>query len=171
MRVCSSRDVVKLLLMDIDGTLFTSRRDLGGTAMLAALSNIFPQRSFSRDGVHLGGVCDPKILTQVAFNGGIGLEQLKQHLPEILGRYEEMVSLLLSRATKAKTAWVCPGVHELLHRASDSPNTCLGILSGNYESIGFAKLEAVGIDPNLFQVTAFGSDHEDRNALPGIALV
>jgi phosphoglycolate phosphatase-like HAD superfamily hydrolase len=45
----------------------------------------------------------------------------------------------------------------------------MGLLTGNLVEGARAKLEAVGIDPRLFVVGAYGTDHELRPRLPAIA--
>lgn len=46
----------------------------------------------------------------------------------------------------------------------------LGLLTGNLEGIVEAKLSQAGLWKNIFSVGAFGSDAEDRNLLPRIAI-
>jgi phosphoglycolate phosphatase-like HAD superfamily hydrolase len=43
------------------------------------------------------------------------------------------------------------------------------LLTGNIEQGARHKLRAVGIDFDRFRVNAFGSDHEHRPELPGVA--
>jgi len=45
----------------------------------------------------------------------------------------------------------------------------VGLLTGNIEVGARLKLSAVGIDPDQFQIGAYGSDAIDRAALPEIA--
>ena len=61
------------------------------------------------------------------------------------------------------------GVLELLDALEARPDRTLGLLTGNIEVGARAKLRAAGIDPSRFAVCAFGSDHEVRGELPGIA--
>jgi phosphoglycolate phosphatase-like HAD superfamily hydrolase len=62
-----------------------------------------------------------------------------------------------------------PGVTELLAALDARDDVTLGLLTGNLVEGARAKLEAVGIDPRIFVVGAFGSDHELRPELPAIA--
>ena len=45
----------------------------------------------------------------------------------------------------------------------------LGLLTGNIAEGAARKLRSAGLDPSRFAVGAFGSDHEHRVELPGIA--
>ena len=46
----------------------------------------------------------------------------------------------------------------------------MGLLTGNIAGTAPLKLAAAGIEPSLFKVGAYGSDHKDRNQLPSVAL-
>ena len=65
---------------------------------------------------------------------------------------------------------VLPGVGELLHWLGGLPEVRLAQLTGNYEAIAWLKLERAGI-AEWFErgQGAFGSDADDRDALPAIA--
>ncbi len=65
---------------------------------------------------------------------------------------------------------VAPGVRELLDWLAEQPDVKLGLLTGNYEPIARLKLARAGIG-RAFALGpgAFGSDAEDRTALPPIA--
>jgi phosphoglycolate phosphatase-like HAD superfamily hydrolase len=65
---------------------------------------------------------------------------------------------------------VLPGVRELLDWLARYEDVKLGLLTGNYEPIARLKLARAGIG-NAFAIGqgAFGSDAEDRAALPAIA--
>jgi phosphoglycolate phosphatase-like HAD superfamily hydrolase len=62
-----------------------------------------------------------------------------------------------------------PGVRELLDALDARDDMLLGLLTGNLAAGARAKLSAAGIDPARFRVGAFGSDHESRGELPGVA--
>ncbi len=65
---------------------------------------------------------------------------------------------------------VLPGVVELLGRLSGRDDVRLALVTGNYEPIARLKLTRAGIGRHFPSGQgAFGSDAEDRAALPGIA--
>jgi phosphoglycolate phosphatase-like HAD superfamily hydrolase len=68
-----------------------------------------------------------------------------------------------------RSVHVYPGVTELLDELERERDVILGLLTGNIEEGAKAKLGAAGIDFSRFRVNAFGSDHEERPELPGIA--
>jgi len=61
------------------------------------------------------------------------------------------------------------GVPEILDALEARDDVVLGLLTGNIAPGARIKLTAAGIDPDRFRVNAFGSDHEHRPELPGIA--
>jgi phosphoglycolate phosphatase len=68
------------------------------------------------------------------------------------------------------SAHVAPGVPELLADLDERDGVCLALLTGNFEPVARLKLARAGI--GLWFATGqggFGSDHEDRAALPAIA--
>ncbi|HEX3865424.1 MAG TPA: HAD hydrolase-like protein, partial [Gemmatimonadaceae bacterium] len=76
--------------------------------------------------------------------------------------YEELL-------TGAGGVRLMPGVRELLDALSPRSDVILGLLTGNLEAGARAKLRAAAIEPALFRVGAFGSDHERRGELPAVA--
>jgi phosphoglycolate phosphatase len=61
------------------------------------------------------------------------------------------------------------GVVEILDELEKRDDVVLGLLTGNIEQGARIKLSAAGINPDRFRVNAFGSDHEHRPELAGIA--
>jgi len=72
-------------------------------------------------------------------------------------------------ASGKRTVQIFPGVLELFDELERQDNVTIGLLTGNIIEGAKAKLGAAGIDFTRFKVNAFGSDHEDRPQLPGIA--
>ncbi len=68
------------------------------------------------------------------------------------------------------SAHVAPGMPALLQRLAARDDTLLALVTGNYEPIARLKLRRAGIG-HFFPTGqgGFGSDHEDRSELPGIA--
>ena len=65
---------------------------------------------------------------------------------------------------------VLPGVRELLDWLAEQEDVTLGLLTGNYEPIARLKLSRAGIGESFALAPGgFGSDAEDRAALPAIA--
>jgi len=93
---------------------------------------------------------------------------------EIDGQMETLLDAYVSRlhyefSTGQRKVHVYPGVLEVFDRLEQERSVVMGLLTGNIEPGARAKLGAAGIDISRFKVNAFGSDHEHRPELPGIA--
>ena len=65
---------------------------------------------------------------------------------------------------------VAPGMPELLDTLAERDDVAVALLTGNYEPVARLKLRSAGIGHHFAPGQgAFGSDHEDRAALPAIA--
>lgn len=162
----------RLLLFDIDGTIMRVATnmppiDIGGIAMIRALSKVYGERKYTRSGVYLGGRCDPDIAAEVASAAGVPrpvfFEGINQFVPEYATALREGID-----ASPKNYVIPCPAIHELLGFLSSRAE--LALLTGNFSEIAPIKLEAVGVSPDLFKFGSYGSDSLDRNDLPGIAL-
>lgn len=164
----------RLVLFDIDGTLLH-----GGPAKEAfhlALVEVFgtagPIRSWE-----FSGKTDPQIARELLTEAGLVPGSIDEGLPRLWPRYvSELGARLPERPTRA-----LPGVEALLTRLGAHPDLAIGLLTGNVVEGARLKLGSAGLDPwfplgiegrgaGAAVVGAFGSDHEVRNRLPGIAL-
>ncbi len=62
------------------------------------------------------------------------------------------------------------GGETLLARLVERSDVGIGLVTGNVRRGAHLKLESAAIPPELFPIGAFGSDHEERNELPGVAI-
>lgn len=156
--------VVKLVLFDIDGTILWSN-GAGRRAMQRALITAFGS-SGSAD-YRYDGKTDMQIVRDLMRLEGHADALIDARMQSLLddyvtGLHEELRSgeTIVQRLT---------GVMELLDALEAREDRRIGLLTGNIEVGASAKLRAVGIDPQRFTVSAFGSDHEIRGELPAIA--
>ncbi|HVZ15579.1 MAG TPA: HAD family hydrolase [Terriglobales bacterium] len=143
-------------LFDIDGTLLNTRDAIHYFAFRNALQKIFGFEA-TIDGVPVHGNTDIGILRAVCRLRGVSDADFEKHLPEIIRMMSEEVS-----AHKAEIrADICPSIRELLAELHER-RKLIGVVTGNFEAIGWTKLEASG----LRQYFAFGSfsDHTELRA-------
>jgi phosphoglycolate phosphatase-like HAD superfamily hydrolase len=98
---------------------------------------------------------------------GLSDERIDEQMDYLLEKYIEGLNDEFSSGKRQ--VQIFPGVVELFDRLEQEPTVVLGLLTGNIEPGARAKLAAAGIDISRFRVNAFGSDHEHRPELPGIA--
>lgn len=154
-----------LILFDIDMTLLRTN-GAGRVAMAAAGESLFGH-SFSIDAVDFAGRLDPLILADLLTRNGE---------PANADTLERMKRAYIEAFIKHSAGKIEPlmGAIELVRTIADHPTATAGVLTGNYEQTGSHKLRSIGIDPESFQITAWGDDspHDPpaREHLPPVAI-
>jgi phosphoglycolate phosphatase-like HAD superfamily hydrolase len=126
-------------LFDIDGTLLRSRDRIHIQSFLESVRNIMGH-DLSLEGVVLQGNTDPGILRDAFLLAKLEDAQWKPLLEAIL---EEMRLLVAARRADM-TIVKMPGVDETLEHLRRK-GAVLGVATGNLETIGWIKIEAVGL--------------------------
>ena len=154
----------RLVLFDIDGTIL-SAKGASARPFRAALERVFGT-SGATEGYSFAGKTDPQIARDLLRSGGVADEEIDARLETVWEHYTRG----LEREIVDAETHVYPGVRDLVERLHREPDAILGLLTGNLRDGGRLKLAAAGIDFDLFQVGAFGSDHAERRELPEIAI-
>ena len=152
------------MLFDIDGTLLWSD-GAGRRAITRALAEVFGETGPAEH--RFDGKTDPQIVREMMRIAGRDDADIDERMPPLFEKYVACLEQELRNPSHHATTM--PGVLELLDALSSRVDVALGLLTGNLVDGARAKLRAVGIDPGLFVVGAFGSDHEHRPELPAIA--
>jgi phosphoglycolate phosphatase-like HAD superfamily hydrolase len=155
---------MKLVLFDIDGTILLTS-GAGKRAVHRALAEVFgaPGRTEHR----FDGKTDPQIVRELMRMEGHADDHIDSRMSRMLDRYVDYLHEELDHPSTAVR--LMPGVGELLDALEARPDVVLGLVTGNLAAGAAAKLRAGGIRPERFRVGAYGSDHELRNELPGVA--
>ena len=143
-------------LFDIDGTLLNTRDAIHYYAFRNALKEIFAFDA-TIDGVPVHGNTDIGILRAVCRLQGVSDADFEQQLPAI---NRMMSAEVLARQAEIR-AELCPSIVDLLQRLHDS-GKIIGVVTGNFEAIGWAKLSATGLR-KFFHFGSF-SDRTERRA-------
>ena len=151
-----------LVLFDIDGTLVR-----GGPAKEAfglALTEEFGTEGRVR--LHeFAGKTDPQIARELLTDAGFSHKAVDRGLPRVWARYlEELERRLMERPMQ-----LLPGVVVLLDALEGSGEVGLGLVTGNIADGARLKLGSAGL-VGRFPVGGFGSDHEERQHLPRVAI-
>ena len=155
-----------VFLFDIDGTLLQSH-GVGRRSIEASLEAEFGQ-AFDTSDIPFSGKTDRQIFRQIleaAAENGIETGEHDDAAARLMEAYAERMHAALPDAHVE----ALPGAVELVRQLA-ADGTEMGLLTGNLQPLAFAKIERLGLGPAEFPFGAFGSDSEDRNALPAIAI-
>ena len=152
----------RLILFDIDGTLVR-----GGPAKVAFETAMLETYGTMGDvhRVSFAGKTDPQIARELLSGAGFEEQAVNAGFPELWERYLGYLRAGLG----AEPMNVLAGVCELLDALVAVEGVALGLVTGNIAGGAELKLESAGLWKR-FAVGSFGSDHEERDYLPAIAL-
>jgi phosphoglycolate phosphatase-like HAD superfamily hydrolase len=157
-----------LLLFDIDGTLLSGATGAHSQALDRAIREVHHVDSRDlRKQIGPAGRTDGEIARLILLDLGVSawrIDELADSVGETCWRiYAEICPPDLSDH-------VVPGIPEILSWLGGKNEVTLGLVTGNFEPIARLKLKRAGIGRWFApEMGAFGSDSEDRAALPGIA--
>jgi phosphoglycolate phosphatase len=157
-----------LLLFDIDGTLLAGATDAHRDALLEALKLVHHvDATKGRRPMAPAGRTDGEIARTLLIDAGISAERIDERAEEV----EDHTCEAYTRLCPADLSHtLLPGVAALLAWLSSREDVRLALVTGNYECVARLKLARAGIGKYFPRGKgAFGSDSEDRAALPAIA--
>jgi len=152
----------RLILFDIDGTIAS-----GGPAKEAfclAMEATFGTAG-ATETTSFAGKTDPQIARELLAGRGFVDAEIDAGLPELWNGYLAE----LQRRIATDPMRILSGVRELVEALEKETDVALGLVTGNIARGAALKLGSVGLD-GRFGVGGYGSDHEERRYLPGIAL-
>jgi phosphoglycolate phosphatase len=157
-----------LLLFDIDGTLLNRATQAHRDALHAALLEIHGVNAERvRTPVSPAGRTDGEIARALLLGAGISAPQIDERAEAVRDSCCEVFARLCPADLSDK---VFPGMPELLELLGEREDVALSLVTGNYEPVGRLKLRRAGISKHFpAGQGAFGTDSEDRAALPAIA--
>ena len=157
-----------LVLFDIDGTLLDGATRTAGEAMGLALKEVHGVDTSSiRTHIPTAGRTDGEIARAILLDAGVSAERIDALADRVRDRCSEWCARLFPDDL---SGYVLPGVRELLDWLTEQRGVKLALLTGNYEPIARLKVARAGISRAFASGQgAFGSDAEDRTALPAIA--
>src|SRR5438270_2955841 len=133
---------------------------------LRAVHSIEPNR-VPRRPLAPAGRTDPEIARAILLDAGVSARRIDERADVVR---EECCRAYARLCPDDLTDTVLPGVPGLLEWLRGRPDVQLGLLTGNYEAVARLKLARAGIGSHFpGGQGAFGSDDEDRAALPAIA--
>jgi phosphoglycolate phosphatase len=140
-------------LFDIDGTLLRSRDRIHVNSFFSSVRAVLG-RELALEGVTVSGNTDPGILRDAFRLAQLEDGHWQPHLERIL---DQMRADVAARRAEMKLVMM-PGVEEMLAYLQGK-GAALGVATGNLESIGWLKIEELGLR-HWFEFGGF-SDHYD----------
>lgn len=114
------------------------------------------------------GKTDPQIARELLTLAGLDDRAIDEGFPRLWRTY--VAELRTRLADRGHRTIVHPGVRELLEALeARNGDVVLGLLTGNIREGATLKLESARLDTD-FRVGAFGSDCEQRDGLPAVAV-
>jgi phosphoglycolate phosphatase-like HAD superfamily hydrolase len=158
-----------LLLFDIDGTLLGNAAGAHAQSLRKALVDVHGARvsEESRRRLDPAGRTDGEIARILLLDAGIDAREIDMRRSDVR---EACCREFLKLCPESLADRVLPGVAELLEWLSGLEGVHLSLVTGNFEPVARVKLKRAGLGHYFARGQgAFGSDFEDRTALPHIA--
>lgn len=153
------------LLFDVDGTL-ADTMGAGKAALAAAMTAVYGETG-PVDSYDFHGRTDPEIVRGLMRATGRADADIERGFADLWPRYLERLGAELTARRGRAVALL--GVISLLDRLAADDRFACGLVTGNLEEGARLKLGAVGCE-GRFGFGGYGSDAEERDALPAIAL-
>lgn len=152
----------RIILFDIDGTLVW-----GGPAKHAFVDAMVETYGTPGDfeRVSFAGKTDPQIARELLAGAGLSADEIHAGFEGLWTRY---LGHLAERLVDEPVE-VLPGVPELLAALAEHDDVGIGLLTGNIADGARLKLDSGGLWGH-FTFGSYGSDHEERDELPAIAV-
>jgi phosphoglycolate phosphatase len=157
-----------LVLFDIDGTLVQRASSTHAQALHEALRRVHHVDSQAiGTGVSPAGRTDGEIARLILLEAGVSAERIDARADQVREECCRAYARLCEADLSDKVA---PGIPGLLDWLSSLDGVRLSLVTGNFEPVARLKLRRAGLG-GWFPggQGGFGSDHEDRLALPPIA--
>ena len=157
-----------LLLFDIDGTLLSRATTAHSEALHEALRQVHRVDTRAhRTEIAPAGRTDGEIARLLLLHCGVSARAIDEGANAVRDACCEIFARLCPPSLADK---VIPGVANLVSWLAGRDDVKLSLVTGNYEPVGRLKLSRAGLGPHFPSGQGgFGSDSEDRAALPGIA--
>jgi len=154
-----------LILFDIDGTILKFRQYNSKEIFAKMLKEVFGREIHVSILPDFSGMTDLQILKDIALKINLDNTEITKNLPRIWSTIcEEFKQFCTSDYMH-----LLPNVKQIISVLNSNLDFTLGLQTGNFIGNAYIKLKAFDLD-KFFPIGAFGSDHEDRNQLPPLAI-
>jgi phosphoglycolate phosphatase-like HAD superfamily hydrolase len=159
---------VLLLLFDIDGTLVRRAGAAHADALREAIREVHGvDVSRPRSSISPAGRTDGEIARLLLLDAGVSARSIDDHADEVR---ETCCANYARLCPPDLSDMLVPGIAELVASLAARDDAVLSLVTGNFEPVARLKLKRAGIGRHFPSGHGgFGSDSEDRAALPSIA--
>jgi len=161
----NEKNMATLFLFDIDGTILTFKHYRSREIFSDMIFKLFNKRVKFENLPNFAGMTDLQILREIAEEINHPFEEIELKINEI---WDNMMPEF-QKHTNEEHIILMPGIIPLLDYLSGCENVSLGLCTGNFRENAYLKLSVFDLG-KYFPYGAFGSDHEDRNLLPPVAV-
>jgi phosphoglycolate phosphatase-like HAD superfamily hydrolase len=156
-----------LLLFDIDGTLLGGATEAHREALHEALRKVHGIDAVRVRALAPAGRTDGEIARVQLLQAGVSARQIDERARDVQVECSQAYARL---CPPDLSHTVLPGIAELLAWLDSRDDLRLALVTGNYEAVARVKLARAGLGRYFASGQgAFGSDSEDRAALPPLA--
>jgi phosphoglycolate phosphatase len=157
-----------LVLFDIDGTLLTGATRAHSEALDRAITEVHRvDPKGIRKQINPAGRTDGEIARLILLDRGVSAVRIDELAHDVR---EACCRIYAQICPPDLSGHVVPGIPDVLAWLAEREGVILGLVTGNYEPVGRMKLRRAGIGKWFASAPGgFGSDSEDRAALPAIA--
>ena len=161
-----SREELRVVLWDIDGTLVTTRR----RGVFKDYTAPAVERLFGTAGrlgeLRVSGMTDLQIVCEALRDEGVTTADVRARSRELCEHYLAELERLTNEHL---LYYALPGARAALEVVARHPRYLNALLTGNLEPAARWKLRATGLDEFFLLPGAFGEDSHDRRDLPALA--
>jgi phosphoglycolate phosphatase len=163
----SFSDAETLLLFDIDGTLLGRASVEHAAALRQALHDVHGLDPAFRPTISAAGRTDGEIARLLLLAAGVSARAIDDGADQVR---EASIAAYAQLCPDDLSDKVLPGIAALLDTLDARDDVRLSLVTGNFEPVARLKLKRAGLGHRFDRGQGgFGSDSEDRAALPAIA--
>jgi phosphoglycolate phosphatase len=157
---------LRILLWDVDGTLLRSAKAHTFTEYTRPVLEAIFGTTGRVDDMPLTGKTDLQFIAEALSSEGFTSTQISERIQEVSNRYLCEIQRAISNGAEFH---VLPGVREALEAISVNPRYHSALLTGNFETTAWYKVNLADLSDYFDVPGAFGDQSFERRDLPRLA--
>src|SRR5258708_10904144 len=157
---------LRILLWDVDGTILRSSKPTTFTEYTRPVLEAVFGTAGRIDEVPLTGKTDLQFIVEALLPEGFTQAEISESIQEVSNRYLSEIERAVSKGAEFH---VLPGVRNVLEEISTNRRYRSALLTGNFETTAWYKVNLVDLSHNFDLPGAFGDEAYERHELLPIA--